>query len=235
MHRVLLLTGSLFVACLVHAQRVIDITNNDADVIGNERMRGLAGGSIFPPDKYIKIKEGSPYYSDVWVSGSLVLENGMTFQHLDLKLDLLNHEIHYKDANDREMILSTPVKQIIFHPGLDGRVFIQGKPWSAMDKKLATDWLQVLVNDTVSLLLDLRKRMVETTAYNSATTEQTIEEKEVYFLQKDGKLIPVPRWNDLFELLRDKKRELMRYSKEMDLTGDTPVEYAQLVAYYNKL
>ena len=233
--RIPLLTFLLLTACYVSAQRVIDITNMDADVIGNERLRGLAGGSVFPPDKYIKIKEGTPYYLDDWSTGSLVMAGGATFQHLELKLDLLNHEIHYKDAENHEMIVTTPVSQIIFHPGLDARIFIPGKPWAGVDKTLADAWLQVLVNDKVSLLLQIHKKLIESTPYSSATAEQSIEDKDLYYLQKDGQLLRIAKWSELFNLLGDKKAELTRYAKENHLTGDSPVDYAELVAYYNKL
>jgi hypothetical protein len=228
-------TAQTLIAITAQSQRVIDISRADADVIGNERLRGLTGGSIFPPDKYIKIREGSPFYWDEWSTGSLVMENGTTFQHLELKLDLLNHEVHYKDANDREMILSTAFKQIILRPGLDARIFIPGKPWAATERSLANAWLQVLVNDSVSLLLDLHKKLIESTSYNSATTEQFIEDKDTYYLQKNGKLIRIPHWDDLFSMLGDKRKELTKYAREMNLTGEAPIEYAQLVAQYNKL
>jgi hypothetical protein len=233
--RIPLLTLLLSATCCASAQRVIDITNNDVDAAHLEQMQGFIGGSIFPADKYVKVKEGTPFYLTDWSPGSLVMENGTTFQNLQLKLDLLNHEIHYKDADSREMIVTSPIRRLIIRPGLDARMFIPGKPWAAVDKTLADAWLQVLVNDSVSLLLQIRKKVTESTPYASSTAEQTIEDKEIYFLQKDGQLLHVSRWSDLFNLLGDKKTDLTRYAKENHLTGDAPVEYAQLVAYYNKL
>lgn len=233
--RLPLLTILLCYALGARAQKVIDITTTDADVVGNERIRGLIGGSIFPIDKYVKIVEGSPYYWDEWSTGTLVLGNGAAYQHIDLKLDLLNHEVHYKDADQREMILTTPVREIILRPGLDARIFIPGKPWAGVDKKLADAWLQVLVNDTVSLLLDIRKTLVESTPYASSTAEQSIRDKEVYFLLKGGTLLRVEKWAHLLDLLGDKRKQLAQYIKENDLTGEAPLEYAQVVAWYNKL
>lgn len=234
--RPLLLLLILFSGTIATAQRVIDITHSDADVIGNERMRGLAGGSIFPADQYIKVKEGTPYYSDDWAMGTLVLDGGTTYQNLELKLDLLRHEVHYKDAADREMILTAPLREIVLHPGgLDARYFILGKACADVDKKLADSWLQVLVNDKVSLMLDRRKKLVESTAYASSTVEQSIEDKEVYFLQKGGTCFRVAKWSELVGLLGDRSTQVARYIKENDLTGEAPIEYAQLVTYYNTL
>ncbi|HXB07292.1 MAG TPA: hypothetical protein VNW04_09255 [Puia sp.] len=236
MTRLFLILIATAATCRAAAQKVIDITNSDADVISNERMRGLTGGTIFPPDKYVKVKEGTPYYWDDWANGSLVLDGGFTYQNLQLKIDLLNHEVHYKDADDREMILTAPLREIILRAGgLDARYFIPGKAWADVDKKLANSWLQVLVNDKTSLLLDIRKKLTESNPYNSSTTEQTIEETNVYFLQKGGRLNRLTKWSDLLDLLADKRTEVAKYVKENDLTGVSPLEYADLVAWYNKL
>jgi len=226
----------LFIVCAAQAQRVIDITGHDIDATRTEQLSGIVGGTIFPGDKYIKIKEGSPYLYDDWCTGTLVLGSGIAYQNLQLKLDVLNHEVHYKDARDQEMILTTPLKEIILHAGgLDARTLIPGKPWVETDKKLADSWLQVLVNDTVSLMLDVRKKLTETQGYNSATAEQTINDSYIYFLQKGGHLNRFTKWSQLLDLLADKQKQVARYAKENDLTGEAPLEYAQLVAYYNKL
>ena len=229
----------LLITTITHcatAQRVIDITNGDVDAAHNEQMIGLAGGTIFPADKYVKVKEGTPYFYEDWCTGSLVLGGGTAYQNLQLKLDLLNHEVHYKDADNREMILSAPLKEVILRPGsLDARYFIPGKAWADVDDKLANTWLEVLINDKVSLLLDIRKKVTETQPYNSSTTEQYINETNVYFLQKAGRMNRITKWSELIDLLADKQKQVAKYVKENNLTGESPLEYADLVAWYNKL
>jgi len=236
MCRLFPLTLLLFVTCAAQAQRVIDITNNDANAAYSEQLSNFVGGTIFPLDKYIKVKEGTPYLYEDWCPGTLIVGTGTTYQNLQLKLDLLNHEVHYKDANDREMVLTVPLKAIILRPGgLDARTIIPGKAWADVDKKLADSWLQVLVNDKISLMLDIRKKITETQGYGSATTEQSINDSYIYFLQKGGQMNRFTKWSQLLDLLADKQREVTKYVKENDLTGEAPLEYAQLVAYYNKL
>jgi hypothetical protein len=236
MHRLFPLTLILFITGTVQAQRVIDISDNDANASYSEQLSNFVGGTIFPIDKYVKVKEGTPYYDNEWCTGTLIVGTGTVYQNLQLKLDLLNHEVHYKDANDREMILTVPLKEVVLRPGgLNARTFIPGKAWAEADKKLADSWLQVLVNDTVSLLLDIRKKLTETQGYSSATTEQSISDSYVYFLQKGGQTNRVTRWSQLLDLLGDKKTEVGRFVKENHLTGEVPGEYSQVVAYYNTL
>jgi hypothetical protein len=236
MFRLLSFTLILFITCTAQAQRVIDISSSDANASYSEQLSNFVGGTIFPIDKYIKIKEGTPYYDNEWSTGTLIVGTGTAYQNLQLKLDLLNHEVHYKDADNREMILSVPFKVVILHAGgLDARTFIPGKAWAEADKKLADSWLQVLVNDKVSLLLDLRKKLTETQGYSSATTEQSISDSYVYFVQKSGQMNRVTKWSQLLDLLADKKTEVGRFVRENHLTGDAPLEYTQVVAYYNTL
>ncbi|HEY4336156.1 MAG TPA: hypothetical protein VGM89_09670, partial [Puia sp.] len=201
-----------------------------------EQFSGFVGGTIFPMDKYLKVKEGTPYFSEDWNPGTLIVGGGTAYQNLQLKLDLLNHEVHYKDADGHEMILTVPLKEIILRPGgLDAHTFIPGKAWADADKKLADSWLQVLVNDKVSLLLDIRKKVTETQGYSQATTEQTIDDVYVYFLQMGGQMNRVSKWSQLLDLLADKKTQLSSFVKENHLTGKAPLEYTQVVAYYNTL
>lgn len=232
----LLLLPVLFSAAAASAQKVVDITDGDNNASYREQLSTFVGGTIFPLDKYIKIKEGSPYYVADWSAGSIVTESGKTYQNLQVKLDLLNHEIHYKDKDGNEMIVTVPIRQLILSPaGSANRIFIPGKQWADVDKKLADSWLLVLVNDTVSLLCDIRKKVTEGQAYNSATAEQTIDDKEVYFLQKNGRLNRIGRWSELQELLADKRKEVAKYIKDNDLRGNSQSEYAQVVTYYNTL
>ena len=236
MYRLLSSTLILFITCTVQAQRVIDISSSDANASNSEQLSNFVGGTIFPIDKYVKVKEGTPYYDNEWCTGTLVVGMGTTYQNLQLKLDLLNHEVHYKDANNREMILSVPLKEVVLRPGgLNARTFIPGKAWAEADKRLADSWLEVLVNDTVSLLLDIRKKVTETQGYSSATTEQSISDSYVYFVQKKGQMNRVTKWSQLLDVLADKKAEVGRFVKENHLTGEAPLEYTQVVAYYNTL
>lgn len=236
MSRIFLLLLAIITAGGANAQRVIDITGSDVDAAHAEQLSGFVGGTIFPLDKYVKVREGTPYFYEDWCPGTLIVGGGTAYQNLQLKLDLLNHEVHYKDADDREMILAVPLKEIVLRPGgLDARFFIPGKAWADVDKKLADSWLQVLVNDKVSLMLDIRKKVTETTPYNSSTAEQSINDAYIYFLQKGGRMNRITKWSELVDLLADKQKDIAKYVKQNDLTGESPLEYADLVTYYNKL
>jgi hypothetical protein len=217
------------------AQRVVDITHNDADVVGQQMINGMVGGQVISPVTYVKVTEGTPYFSDEWLDGTVLLEGGKAIDHLKLRLDLVHKEIHYKDADGREMIATTPVRAVTL-PGPAGNlVFIPGTPWRETDKALDGAWLQVLVNDRVSLLYEVRKKMTENTPYGGSTVERTITDVSFYYLQINGKFLRIRGWSDVPALLGDKVQAVTAFIRDNRLKGHTPDEYAKVVAYYNTL
>ena len=184
------------------AQKVVDISQVDADVIEQERITGLVGGQIFMPYKYVKVTEGTPFLQDDWSEGSLLLSGGQQIDHIELRLDLLHHEVHYKDSAGQEMIATTPVRAVTLAAPAGNLIFIQGTPWREIDKVLDGAWLQVLVNDKTSLLLEIRKKVIENTPYGGSTVEQTITETNFYYLQMKGRFVRVRGLSDLPGSLR---------------------------------
>src|ERR1051325_1278181 len=101
-------------ASLAQGQTVIDVSKGDANVVGQEALAGMVGGVYFNLYKYVKVKEGSPYFMDDWSKGAIMLEGGKTIGHLEVKLNLLDNEVHYKGPDGKEMIASVPISEVLF-------------------------------------------------------------------------------------------------------------------------
>lgn len=226
-----LVCGLVFLRLKGSAQKVVDVTRTDADVIGQERVNGLMGGQTIPLYQYVKLTEGTPFYKEDWSKGVIVLKDGHAYRDLELKLDLLHHEVHYKAPDGSEMIATAPIQMV----SLDEAMFIPGTPWKEMDKMLDSAWLRVLVNNKVSLLLEMRKKVRESTPYGSATTEEAIIDEDIYYLQMKGQLIRIRSWAELPGMFGDMKPTLIQYIKEHRLRGRSPGEYAQLIGFCNTL
>ena len=231
----LLLLLTVVLAADAGAQKVVDITQGDADVIGQERITGLVGGQVMSPVKYVKVIEGTPFFREEWLQGAIVLNGGTLLGHLDLRLDLLRHELHYKNGDGQEMIATTPVSAVTLSAGGGNFTFVPGTPWREVDKALDGAWLQVLVNDKVSLLREDRKKLSENTPYGSSTTEQTISDADYYYLRMNGQFLRIRTWSRLPEMLGDRKKAVLEFIATNHLTGSTPEEYTQVVTYYNTL
>ena len=47
--------------------------------------------------KFTKIVDGTPYFSDEWMKGNVVINGDNQFNGIYLKLDLYSNEVHYRD------------------------------------------------------------------------------------------------------------------------------------------
>ncbi|HEY6899725.1 MAG TPA: hypothetical protein VI233_03745 [Puia sp.] len=222
-------------ASLAQGQTVIDVSKGDANVVGQEALAGMVGGVYFNLYKYVKVKEGSPYFMDDWSKGAIMLEGGKTIGHLEVKLNLLDNEVHYKGPDGKEMIASVPISEVLFGDSTTPThyTFINGNKLA--DKSFTNVWLEVLVNDKVSLLHQLRKKIMTGASYGTATEEQTIQTIDFYYLQMDGKTQRIGSFSDLPGMFGGKKEQVAQFIKSGHLRGKTPSDYAQVVEYYNKL
>jgi hypothetical protein len=233
----LLFSAVLFYCWPVFGQKVIDITNADGYSIPDAQIAGMAGGEITSAVRYVKIKEGSPYFHEEWIKGALITTDGKAYTKLDIRLNLLDDEVNYKDSDGQEKIATTPLQAVIIGDSAYGTkyVFIRGDKWSVTDRTLSRSWVQVLVNDKVSLVRQIKKNVKVTTPYGSSTDEEAIIDIEVYYLQISGQFIRIRNWDALPILLQDKKDQIVQYIHSNHLRGRLPEEYAQVVSYYNSL
>lgn len=206
----------------------------DGDVVIQTVMASLGGDHWDYAAKYAKVSEGTPWFRDEWSYGTLLLENGKAVVHVELRLDLFGKELHFKDADSQELVLTTPVRAVLFADPGGRTIFIPGTRWRDIDKALDGAWLQVLVNDTVSLLHEIRKSMIDRTPFGGSTVS-IISDFNIYYVLMNGRLVPVRSWSDLPPLFGDKKQALTTFARDHHLKGRTPDEYAQVVAYYNTL
>lgn len=206
----------------------------DGDVVAQQVLTGLGPDHFSVTPKYAKVTEGSPYFREEWSEGSLLLESGKVAEHIQLRLDLFGKEIHYKNADSQEMILTTPTRAVMLIGPEGHSFFVPGTPWRGIDKALDGAWLQVLVNDTVSLLHEIRKSMIDRTPFGGSTVS-IISDFHIYYVQMNGQLLRIPSWSDLPAMFGDKKETLTKFAHDHHLKGRTPDEYAQVMAYYNTL
>ena len=206
----------------------------DGEVVSQLVLTGLGPDHFSVTPKYAKVTEGSPWFREEWSEGSLLLENGRVAEHIQLRLDLFGKEIHYKNTDSQDMVLTTPVRAVMLADPAGRVIFIPGTRWRDFDKALDGAWLQVLVNDTVSLLHEIRKSMIDRTPFGGSTVS-IISDFDIYYVQMKGQLQRVHSWSEVPAMFGDKKEALAKFIRDNRLKGHTPGDYAQVVAYYNTL
>lgn len=212
----------------------VDVGKNDGGV--GSTMYYVVGGTPVSNTRYVKVVEGSPYFSDDWMKGKLVLSGGSMYDSLRLRLDLLANELQYISREGQEMIATTPVLAITLNDSSSGEQYhFVNSQLFVMPKTMGPGWYQLLVNGKVSLYKKLSKDIVETKPYGSATVEQTIRTSGQYFIVTNNLVTRVKKLKDLPDLLKERKDDLAKFISINNLGGKSDADFTSVITLYNKL
>ena len=225
---VLILTTNSF------SQQVVDVEKQDVRVSAG--MFYVVGGSPVSTTKYVRVVEGSPYFSDDWIKGTVEIANGTQYQNIKLKLDLVDHSLLFLDSNNNEMIATATIKSVtLFDHLYDKKYEFIFSSFINTTGTIEKGWCQVLSTGLVTLYKQVTKRINEVKPYGSATVEQRISSINKYFLIANSTITTVKKIKDIPDRLTDKKDDLNKYINSMKLSGKNDSDYADLITYYNQI
>ena len=212
--------------------KVIDVGKEDIRITANQFY--TVGGEPVSNTKYIRLMSGTPYFSEAWMKGSLDLSNGRGYENLWLKIDLTDNSLLYLDAEGKEMIATSVIKNVTLIDSLSGRKydFVYSSFINAVGK-IQQGWYQVMVSGQVTLYKHSGKIINEVKPYGLATYEQSIVTINSYFLLADSVFSPIKKITALPNMLKNKKEELDQYINSKNLSGRSDADYATLITYYN--
>jgi hypothetical protein len=234
----LLIAATLFLCCLTgRSQQVVDVNTNNFPLSDPSSAINNVTGLIYQPIKFVKVTAGTPFFKEEWMKARLFDANGESYASHSVRLNLFDNDVNFLDANGTEMVTTTPVKKIQLTDTTNGTqyLFVLGDQIPGADKALARVWLEVLVNDRVSLCRQIKKIMHETPAYRDATTQEEILDVDHYFVRMNDTFIQIKGWSDLVQLFTDKKAAVDEYTHDHHLKGKSADDYTKLVQYYNSL
>ena len=226
----------LFSALLCNAQRVIDVSQ--VDVTPTRGLFYVVGGNPFSMAKYAKVNEGSPFFKDEWMKGSVIVKSGDQYDNQLLRLDLISNELHYLDSVGQEMITTEKVVEVILKDTLSGNRyrFVYS---SAIDvpksEKPANGWYELLNMGAANMFCKHQKEIVETRPYGAATYDEAIKTTILYFIAYTENFYRIKKIKDIPDILTDKRTELNNYINSKDLSGKSESDYKNLIEYYNSL
>jgi hypothetical protein len=221
----------LFSALTAFPQQRVDVNSGVAP-----NSFYMAGGSLVSNVKYVKVVEGSPYFKDGWMRGSVIMSKGIRHDSILLRLDLLDHSLQYQDPQGKEFIATSPVKAILLTDSVTGKKYeFDNSEFLAVTNKIEKGWYQLLSDGQAAFYKRTVKMLNENQPYGSATVEQTIAEATQYYIFVNSTFTRIKKLKDVADLLRDKKDELIKYISSKNLSGRTDTDYSGLVDYYNSL
>ena len=215
-------------------QRVVDVGKEETSPLSGLFL--VLGGEPISFAKYVKVVEGTAFFSDNWMKGSLIMEGGKKYDGLYMKLDLMEDEVHYKDPSGNEFIADNRIREIWLTDSITTKKYhFVHSSFIGSGTAAATGWHQLIADGSAMLFKKFRKQIDETKPYGSATTEQRISTESRYFILSANVLSPVKSFSTIPDLLSEKKTELQQYISTNKLKGKSDGDYISLVSYYNSL
>jgi len=235
MLRIWTASALLLISLYGNAQKVIDVTAGGGIDVTDHNSTTAVMGQLYTGIKYVRVTAGTPFFKEEFMNAQLTDDGGGQYKCHAVRINLLDNEVNFLGPDGKEMICSSPVRRIVLRDSTSDQkyYFVWGWELNPTDKALEKVWLQVLVNDEVSLCRQIKKRIHETPSYGNATAEQDIMSIDAYYLHGKAGLVPVKSWQDLQDQLADQKAALTQYIHDHHLKGRSADDYTQLVTAYN--
>lgn len=196
----------------------------------------VLGGEPFSLVKYVKVVDGSPYFSEDWMPGVIVMPGGTRYDSLELKLDLLANEVHYKDPKGNELISTNDIRELWLNDPANGAVYhFVHSSFFDPSMNMTRGWYEQLVAGNAWLFKRVVKQITESKPYSASTAEQRIHSVNQYFVMQDKTLAPLKSITAFPALFPAKQSLLEQYISANKLKGKSDKDYIILLNYYNSL
>lgn len=219
---------------VMQAQHVVDVNKTEGANVG-PGLFYIVNGVPFNNAKYIRVVEGTAYFSEQWMKGVITLSSNNMTGSIPVKFDILEKQVHYLDGNGKEMIVSAHIKRIVINDTIQNTVFTFLHSSGINADPVEEGYYLLLLEGETSLFKMIRKEIQESTGYGSATTEQKILTTADYFLLQKNQFHKIKKIKDLPDLLSNKRTELLRYIQQNKLLGKSDIEYLMLLEHYQSL
>jgi hypothetical protein len=192
-------------------------------------LQDVQGRPIFE-SKHVDVV-GTPFLNENWVSGTIVLQNGLIYKDILLKYSEYDDELFFKNLKDNSMMsFVQPVKSF----ELLGKKYENGLP--AIDNFTQQSFYELITDGKVKLLFKTYKTILESKPYNSATTEKKFQDYKAYYILRDDKINRFkPSKKDVLETFKDKNLEIDAFIKREKVDFKNNADLDKVFKYYNAL
>jgi hypothetical protein len=198
----IILAFSVQSAFTASAQQRTDV--NSVDNLAGQGLYYAINGEPFVGSKFSKVVEGSPFFKDEWMKGSVTLQQGKQYHNLSLKVNLLEGSVIFLNDKNVEIEITTPIREVILTDIMNGNVFrfVHSTFTCNTDGK---SWYNILDSGKVQLLRNEKRLLVENKPYGSATIEQYIRNQPEYYILSNGQCFKVKNTAELYRKLTELK------------------------------
>lgn len=195
----------------------------------------FSSGFPIPNAKYVRLVSGHPYFSETWMNADILLDDSLNYKADKLRLNLLEGTLVYLDNHNNEMVSEQSFKAVSLTDTVSGKnyLFVHSSYIAGTPKEKT--WYELLTGKNITLFKQYHKRMVESKAFASSITEQTIETDERFFIALNGMFTRVKTPSDIAKLVVANKQALQDHIEKNKLKGKSEAELIKAVEYYDSL
>ncbi len=214
----------------------VDVDKQNIKTSGGLNYLNTVAGVPFVNAKFARLMSGTPFFKDEMMRGAIISTEGTEYRNIIIRLNLLESQVNYLDKNKDEMIVGTPIREVILWDTINKKNyrFIFYEHIETTDKP-EKDFYELLQTGKAQLFKQYKKIMKEDRPYNSATYEQSIQTNIRYFVLIGGQWKKIAKVKDLPGVLLDKKADVQQYISSKSLSGDNEEDLELVVSYYNSL
>jgi len=230
--RILFLFFLVFSTVVGFAQRIIDVDKLEGSALNYFRT---VNGEPSMYTKFVRLVEGTPYFSDKWMKGNVFIEDN-EYRNFYLRVNILETTLEFMDRKGEQMTCTMPIKEVLLKDSLSGTNYrFFHSSFLPQNPEIRQSWLLELVTGAAKLYKLEKKQINEIRPYGSATTEQHILSTYGYFLLFNNELRRIKKFPDVTEFLSGKKEVLDGFIKSNRLNIKSEKDLIRLIEYYNSL
>jgi len=233
-NHIVLFLVTVFMAVLVMPK----ISQAQDQKITREELDQFSNFSSIVPTKSAKEVIGSPYLTDKFLKGRLIINKNSVTRPIYLRYNTYKNDIEF--LRNKKIMITDPKKiqgfkiftkedgDIVFENGFNTKV-------NDISKKT---FLRVIHDGKTKLLAHHYSTYLEDMAsYGTATKKDRYQSSVRYYLvTNDGKFRKVKfSKKDILEALPDHKSEVESYADSQNLSFDDEADIAKILSYYDGL
>lgn len=206
----------------------------------NPFMTDANSRPLFMRSNYIA--DGSPYLFEEYQPAEVVLENGKSYSNIKARFNLVEKELVYLDDKGDEMLVTSPVRSILFYSSVnkDGvREEVKlSSPGKYLNSKENTTYI-VLSDGKAKLLKQVTVTFSDEKKYGEATITRTFRRKETNFAYLPGKSPEFQKVeknkSSIIAMFGDKTAEITSFIEKNQLKCKSDEDLVRIFQHYNSL
>lgn len=199
-------------------------------VLTNGSGTYMISGNLANVRKYTRLVEGSPYFSDEFLPATIYLRSGTFIAGIQVKINLENMEVFYRDKSGTEMVIIQPLSKLVIYPSANDSLlfrYFANEPGAAIEQP--SGWLlQLYGTQGIELYKHFDKRAEESTVYGQASKELRILTYYQYWAWYAKVYTKMKTLDEITDVKPDKKETLANAFKSKKLSTRQDADWVEV-------